>query len=107
LIAVSRWGRPSRFEFLDPTGDTNPTVTINWPENPDCEDSILRPFAADGCDMEGTEVLEYDEVDRLETLVRVENPDDPDQYVMVARIEKILFQGPDGRYHQFNYNHPA
>lgn len=35
------------------------------------------------------------------TEVRVENPDDPDQFVIVERIDKIRFQGPDGRTVQY------
>ncbi len=106
LVAVSRWGAPSRFDFIEPE-QTNPTVSVVLPEDPECEDSILRPFSPDSCSEEGVPILEYDEIDRIETIVRVENPDDPDQFVMVARIDNILFQGPNGEYHQFNYTHPA
>lgn len=38
----------------------------------------------------------YSEVSRFTTTVRVENPDDPEQFVNVERIESISFQGDKG-----------
>jgi hypothetical protein len=38
--------------------------------------------------------------------VRVENPDDPEQYVIVQRITSWTVQGPDGICRQFNMHPP-
>lgn len=47
----------------------------------------------------------YAEVERTVTVVRVENPEDSEQYVDVERIETITFRGPDGQNVKFVLNH--
>lgn len=39
----------------------------------------------------------FTEIFRVTDTVRVENPDDSEQYVMVKRISQIVFSGPDLR----------
>jgi len=84
------WGQPTQFAALQP--GTEPTVTINLPdeEEPDEEEPDLQ----------------WQEVWREEEEVRVENPEDSEQYVIVANVVRIRFLGPDNRYHMFNLNPP-
>ena len=46
----------------------------------------------------------YTEKSRKTTDVRVENPDDKSQYVIVERINEIEFSGNDGCSHKFTLN---
>ncbi len=48
----------------------------------------------------------YTEVSRRTTLVRVENPEDSEQFVNVERIESISFQGNGGRI-SLKFNNPS
>lgn len=56
-------------------------------------------------------VLEWHETSRKTKTVRVENPEDSEQYVMVKRIEKIAFRSPSekpflGKIHLFTLKNP-
>ncbi|RWQ12328.1 hypothetical protein [Mesorhizobium sp.] len=89
-----RFGKPSRFTLTTPEQRTNPGSTVTWPpDDPnDPQDGIV--------------VLDFDEVDRkfFEEKIRIENPDDPEQFVMVQDTEAILFVGrADGIYRRFNF----
>lgn len=92
-----RFGGPSRFSLVEPEQPTNPkgpSVTVNPgdEEVPEPEDEVT--------------VIDYDEVERthFKKKIRVENPDDPDQYVMVQDTCAILFVGrKDGVYRRFNF----
>ena len=81
--ASIRWGGPSRFEAR---AKTYPTVNFNSPENRDATTAEVD-----------IPTLEFTEYSRIEEEVRVENPEDSDQYVIVARATEIQFQGPDLR----------
>lgn len=82
------WGGPSDFTVSDSSErDDGDSVEVDWPK----DDEDLEQF--------GVEIptLRFEEFSREVDVVRVENPDDPDQYVMVERITKITFKGPDLR----------
>ncbi|TIX63071.1 MAG: hypothetical protein E5V25_21145, partial [Mesorhizobium sp.] len=73
-----RFGKPSRFTLTEPPQQTNPGTTVTWPpEEPidDPEDGIV--------------IYDYDYIDRAVEVIRVENPDDSEQWVEVERITKI------------------
>ncbi len=61
------------------------THTIIWPEDKPVEQAVEVP------------TLEFEEYERNVTNVRVENPADSDQFVVVERINDITFLGPDLR----------
>jgi len=95
-VSEIRWGKPSDFDITTPNQPTQPSytsVTVNMGTSPQPDDIVLYT---------------YNEVWRQESDVRVENPDDPEQYVMVARTESIIFESQDdGFYLQFNFTNPA
>lgn len=107
--AVICAGGPSRFSILEPPpGEqkTEPRVTTNWPSPCETLSGIDDALSGEECDPEETPVTLYTEVGRIEEKVRIENPDDADQYVIVARITSIQFSGPEGNILQFDYRHP-
>ena len=77
--AVLRWGRASNFPV---SAKRTLTTIVNWPTQPEDEEEDLG--------------LVYTETERITTTVRVENPDDDEQFVDVERIDQITFLGPDG-----------
>lgn len=84
-----RWGRPSTFGFSKSGGwAPAPPVTIIYPEpDPETPEEVPEEITID-----------FVETTREETEERrVENPDDPDQYVMVKDVTVIVFKGPDLR----------
>lgn len=85
--ASYRFGQASRFDVLDQPDpeDTGLDVVVRQPD----DEPLL--------------ITVYNEVSRQVSEVRVENPDDPEQYVMVQRIESIIFSRDDGHLFQFNY----
>ena len=93
-----RWGEPSRFTLTEADAPTNPSFTVGGggpggDEVPDPEE-------------EGITVLDFDEIDRTfyPDKIRIENPDDPNDYVMVQDTASILFLGrADGIYRRFNF----
>lgn len=95
--AQIRWGRPSKFQ-------------INEPEQPSEINYTTIVTGGGGVVTDpppGTVLIEYDEYSRVEEEVRVENPDDPQQYVIVARITRIIFEHrEDGFFIALNFNHP-
>ncbi|TIN84364.1 hypothetical protein [Mesorhizobium sp.] len=74
-------GGPSSFTLTDPTQKTNPGVTYNFPPEDDNKDR-----------QDGIVVIDYEYVDRAVTMLRVENPDDSEQWVEIERIDRILFR---------------
>lgn len=98
-IADLRWGKPA--DFLLVAGGllpvTEPEVTVIWPDNDEGAED----------DDEEEPVIEYDEVSRVEEEIRVENPDDADQYVIVARVTTMLLRRRDDqRLVRFTFNPP-
>lgn len=89
-----RFGKASRFTLTTPDQATNPTTTVNWPpEDPadDPEDGIV--------------IDDFDYVDRSVEKIRVDNPDDSEQYVIIERILKLMFvDRTTGRYKRFNFD---
>ena len=91
--ATIRWGKAG-FEQVPPGDDPNDNFSINL------EEDDPPPAPPD------QKTLVFNEIDRKVTPVRVENPDDPEQFVMVERIDNITFKGPDGIDRQFVLNPP-
>lgn len=83
--AFLAWGQPSQFSFEDNFRDLANTGRRFKVDDPDDEDNVEK----------------FTETGRDVTEVRVENPDDPDQFVIVERIDKINFNAPGGRKIQF------
>jgi hypothetical protein len=89
-----RFGKASRFTLTTPEQRTNPTVTVNWPPDDSKKDDEPKDI----------HIIEYDEIFRQTETLRVENPDDSEQYVMVKNTLRIVFQGrDDGLYRGFNF----
>jgi hypothetical protein len=90
-VADLRWGEPSRFSLVQAEAPTNPSFTINNNGGPDEEDPV-PPEA---------EVRVYTEIQKELEEVRVENPDDAEQYIITKRRLWSLMRAPDGTYAQF------
>lgn len=90
--AHDRFGKPTPIELRDAGGglDAAPAIriTFSWPDR--------------NKDPEEVPVLEYYEIERTTETVRISNPEDSAQYVDVERVLTIMFEGPDGRRHNFN-----
>ncbi len=91
--AVLRWGAVGDFQAAaGGTGIAVRDVIINFPAGGDeAEDDFV-----DG--------LVFTEKSRETTTVRITNPLDTDDFVDVERIDKISFDGPDGRVRTFVLN---
>jgi len=82
-----RWGGKSTWQFVSGGGFQPHDIIVNLPESdPDTPEEAPEEIT-----------LDFDEVTREETEVRVENPDDADQYVIVKNVDVIVFKGPDLR----------
>lgn len=95
--AEIRWGKAPQFNYVP----LNPTTTVIWPSDP----GLQQQNPADPNQQEPPP-LQYEEIWRAEQMVRIENPQDSEQYVIVTRITSIIFRGPDNRQHQFNFHPP-
>ena len=78
-------GAPSRFEFIP----LPRYPSVIWPDGETPEEREDEPLLYEAVWWE------------LED-VRVENPDDSDQYIITKRIVQARYKGPDGREHQFD-----
>ena len=80
-----RWGKPSSFQW----SVSNPPPTrgggVNVNPSPGGDDEEDEP---------GPKTLEFEETERSVEDIRVENPSDSDQYVIVQRINDITFLAP-------------
>lgn len=98
--ASGSFGLPSNFSrsfsFTLNNDDSEPIEDV--PEDPVEDPDKEEPIIAD---------LVYDETARTTETIRVENPSDSAQYVIVERITSIDFRGPDNRIYRYNLNHPA
>lgn len=93
--ATIRWGKSPKFTVRDPVVPEQPYFEVIWPDkNEDDEDEPP----------DEVEIQNYTEFSRSVEVVRVENPDDPEQYVEVERIKSIIFAGPQGTYVRFILN---
>lgn len=90
-----RFGAPSRFSLIEPEKPTNPNVSIIVGGGGSEEEEEVPPEA---------QVLVYNEVYKETEEVRVENPDDPEDYVIIRRRIYSIFLGQDGIYRQFVYD---
>ncbi|RVD13022.1 MAG: hypothetical protein EOS73_26295 [Mesorhizobium sp.] len=89
-----RFGKPSRFTLTTPEQPTNPGATVTWPPDDPADDPE-----------DGIIIDDFDYVDRSVEKIRVENPDDAEQYVIVERILKVMFvDRQTGRYKRFNFD---
>lgn len=89
-----RWGKASRFTLTTPEQPTNPGVTVNWPPEDPADDPN-----------DGIVIDDFDYIDRAVEKIRVENPDDSEQYVIIERILKVMFvDRQTGRYKRFNFD---
>ncbi|MBB2698970.1 UNVERIFIED_ORG: hypothetical protein GGI66_003647 [Rhizobium esperanzae] len=95
--AEVRWGKASDFVSALTGRKYLPVISIiNWPDFPgNDEDDKEEP------------VIDWQELARTTSDVRVENPDDSDQYVIVQRVETITFQTPEGKRIRFIFNNAA
>lgn len=89
-----RFGKPAT--FTPPEQKTGPTVTTTFPD--DGQDQTDAPPEA--------VITDYDEIARKEETIRVENPDDAEQYVMVKRCTVWLGQNRrTGDYVRLNFKY--
>lgn len=87
-----RFGKASRFTAVTPDPRTQPSISVTWPDDGNQDDEPKE-----------IHIIEYDEVSRQTETIRVENPDDSEQYVMVKNVLRIIFQGrDDGLFRGFN-----
>ncbi|RWG54855.1 MAG: hypothetical protein EOQ64_18910 [Mesorhizobium sp.] len=88
------FGGPSRFTVTQPEQRTNPSVTYEFPPEDDKKDDEPKDI----------HIVEYDEYCRSSETNRIENPDDPEQYVMDKNTLRVIFIGrDDGRYIALNF----
>lgn len=67
---------------------------------------IISPLPPEDDEDEPPGIIEYDEYQRFTEDVRVENPDDASQYVIVQRVTRIIFVGrDDGLFRAFNFRY--
>ncbi|RWN35783.1 hypothetical protein [Mesorhizobium sp.] len=89
-----RFGKASRFTLTEPEQRKNPSSTVIWPPDEPVEDPE-----------DGIVVIDYDYVDRAVETIRIENPEDAEQWVEVERITKIMFRRrDDGVYIRMNFD---
>ncbi|RWO83178.1 MAG: hypothetical protein EOS18_06190 [Mesorhizobium sp.] len=89
-----RFGKASRFTLTTPEQRTNPGSTVTWPPDEPVEDPE-----------DGIVVIDYDYIDRAVETIRIENPEDSEQWVEVERITKIMFRRrDDGVYIRLNFD---
>lgn len=90
--AHTRFGKASRFTGTTPVQKTQPGATITWPDDNNQDDEPKE-----------VHISEYDWVSRCWEDVRVENPEDSEQWVEVRNIFRIVFQSrDDGRFIALN-----
>lgn len=95
--AQVRWGKASDFVQALSGRKFLPSIQIiNWPDFPGNDE-----------DEEEEPVIDWEEIARTTSDVRVENPDDSDQYVIVQRVETITFQTPEGERIRLKFKNEA
>lgn len=91
--AELRWGKAANFTQVDPPANTNPrVVAVNFPDD-----------TKDDGKNDNFPLLQCDEVYRKTEDVRVENPDDSEQYVIVRRAVFSILQLPGNIYMQVTW----
>ncbi|WP_287306038.1 hypothetical protein [Mesorhizobium sp.] len=76
-----RWGKPSRFTLTEPEQKTNPRTTVTWPSEEPVEDPE-----------DGIVVIDYDYIDRAVEVIRIEQVDEPENWVETERITVLMLQ---------------
>jgi hypothetical protein len=96
-LAFISWGAPSRFitpQLTQPVTSSSRFGSggfrVTWPEDEKPQKSEVNRI--------------YAEISRTVDTIKVENPDDPEQYVMIERIDEIEFRAPDGSTATFKLN---
>lgn len=84
--AFFEWGGPSQFEGVNTFRSLSRQVSFG---------------EGDG-DPDPVPTFTFSEINRQQSDVRITNPDDPEDFVIVKRASSIQFNGPDGKY-VFNY----
>ena len=90
--AILRWGAKADFSIQSTAAPEKTGISINL--------ELDQPAPPE------KKTIEFNELSRNFTEVRVENPLDSEQFVMVARIDDITFDGPDGICRKFNLRPP-
>lgn len=89
-----RFGKASRFTLTTPEQRTNPGATVTWPPDDSDEDPE-----------DGIVIDDFDYVDRSVEIIKVEQEGEPENWVKVERILKIMFvDRQTGRYKRFNFD---
>jgi hypothetical protein len=89
-----RFGKASRFTLTDPEQRTNPRTTVTWPP----EEPVEEPE-------DGIVIIDYDYIDRAVEVIRIEQVGEPENWVEVERITKIMFRRrDDGVYIRLNFD---
>lgn len=89
-----RFGKASRFTLTTPDQATNPGATVTWPPDDPADDP-----------KDGIVIDDFDYIDRSVEKIKVVNPQDSEQYVIVERILKVMFvDRKTGRYKRFNFD---
>lgn len=92
--AHTRFGKASRFTLTTPEQRTNPGATVTWPPDDPDEDP-----------QDGVVIHDYDYVDRSVEVIRVEQEGEPENWVEVERIVKLMFVNREtGEYVRFNFD---
>ena len=87
--AELRWGKSANFTQVDPPENTNPRVTsVTFPDDTNEDDGDNSNFP----------LLDASEVYRKSENVRVENPDDSEQYIITKRAVFSILQLPGNIY---------
>ena len=97
-----------------PPENTDADANVRWGQSgsdpsiasPQVSVTIYPPSTDPDPESDFSELVYY-EVSRSEQEIKVVNPDDEEQFVMVKRISSITFSGPDGRGRRFVLNWPS
>lgn len=94
--AFISWGAPSRFiqpQITQPVTSSTSFgggLRVTWPDDEKKQKKEIE--------------REYTELSREVETIKITNPDDASQYVMVERISEIKFRAPDGSTAVFKLN---
>ncbi len=94
--AFISWGAPSRFitpQITQPVTSSSSFgggFRVTWPEDDKPKKSQIERT--------------YTEISRTVDTIKIENPEDSSQYVMIERIDEIQFSAPDGSTATFKLN---
>lgn len=91
-----------------------PEAFLQWGKASQFQNNNFRDKASfggggttDDDDDENDEVLAFHETGRNTSDKRIENPEDPDQFVIVAQIDSMTLDGPGGKKYKFTFSNPG